>query len=70
VFRVGPGADRAVTEAVGAEAKPSTGQLIWKADKQVVPAGRYYAAFEERVPLTPYGANECPGFRSREASLP
>jgi hypothetical protein len=70
VFRAQPGADRPVTGAVGAEAKPGSGRLVWKADKKVVVAGSYYAAFEERVPLSPYGPNECPGFSSRETRLP
>jgi hypothetical protein len=70
VFKVEPGPDRQVTGAVGAEAKPQNGRLVWKADKKAIVAGLYYATFEERQPLSPYGPNECPGFTSREARLP
>jgi hypothetical protein len=70
VYRVQPGPDQAVTDVFPAEAKPSSGYLIWKAEKKVVVRDRYYVAFEERVPISPYGANECPGFRSAEVALP
>ncbi len=70
VYRARPGPDLAVTEAVGAAAEPSGSSLLWKADKKVLVPGRYYAAFEERIPLSPYGANECPGFQSAEVPLP
>jgi hypothetical protein len=70
VYAVRPGVDRAISGAIGAEAKPGSGRLVWKADKDIVFGGRYYVAFEERVPLSPYGPNECPGFRSREVTLP
>lgn len=70
VFSVRSGEDVAISNVVGAEAKPGSGRLVWKADKAAVHAGRYYVAFEERLRLSPYGANECPGFRSREAALP
>lgn len=70
IYRVQPGPDQAVTETIGAEAKPGSSRLIWKADKKVVVRGHYYAAFEERVPISPYGPNECPGFRSAEVGLP
>jgi hypothetical protein len=70
IYRVAPGPDQAVTDPVGAEARPASSRLIWKADKETVAPGRYYVAFEERVPISPYGPNECPGFRSAEVSLP
>ena len=70
VYKVQPGADKPIFGILGAEAKPESGRLFWKADRDVVTPGRYYAAFEERIPLTPYGANECPGFRSGEIALP
>ncbi len=70
VYKVQPGADKPIFGVLGAEARPESGRLLWKADRDAVTPGRYYVAFEERVPLTPYGANECPGFRSAEAALP
>jgi hypothetical protein len=70
VYRTMPGADQLVLGPVGAEARLSSGRLVWKADKAVVPDGRYYAAFEEKIRMTPYGGNECPGFRSAEIALP
>jgi len=70
VFKVEPGADRAMLGPIGAESIPASGRLVWKADRATLPAGRYYAAFEEKVRLSPYGPNECPGFRSHEVGLP
>ena len=70
VYRSLPGDDRAVVTRVGAEARPDSGRLLWKAPKPNLLPGEYYVAFEERVPLTPYGKNECPGFRSAEFRLP
>jgi hypothetical protein len=70
VFRAQSGPDQAVTEAVGAEADPSSGRLAWKADVDGLTPGRYYAEFEERIRLSPYGGNECPGFSSRAVVLP
>jgi hypothetical protein len=70
VFKVQPGPDPAVTRAVGAEAKPASGRLVWKVEKKLLVDGRYYAAFEARQPLSPYGPNECPGFDSGETKLP
>jgi hypothetical protein len=72
VYRVEPGADRPLLArkfGVGAEANPHTGHLVWKIDARH-PRGRYYMAFEERIPLHPYGPNECPGFGSRTIALP
>ena len=67
-----PGADKAILDSPGAsaEAKPDSGRLVWKASKRHFVPGRYYAAFEERVRLHPYGANECPGFRSPTVRIP
>jgi hypothetical protein len=70
IYRVASGADRAVSGEVGAETQPSSGHLVWKLDKDVVPRGRYYVAFEEQIRLSPYKDSECPGFRSREVLLP
>ncbi len=70
VYRVAPGPDRLVFGPIGAEARTSSGRLLWKADKATVADGRYYAIFEERIRMAPYGANECPGFRSAEIALP
>jgi hypothetical protein len=70
VYAARPGGDVAISGAIRAEAKPDSGRLVWKAEKEVVPSGRYYVAIEERLRLSPYGANECPGFRSREVVLP
>jgi hypothetical protein len=70
VYKVQPGADKPIFGALKAEAKPEVGHLLWKADRDVVTPGHYYVAFEERIPLKPYGANECPGFRSAEAAFP
>jgi hypothetical protein len=72
LFRVRPGADLAIRSEVATEARPDSGRLVWRVDKggDRVVTGRYYAVFEERVPLSPYGRNLCPGFRSGEFSLP
>jgi hypothetical protein len=70
IYRVAPGVDRVVSGEIGAETRPSSGRLFWKLGKDVVPRGRYYAAFEEQIRLSPYRPSECPGFRSREVALP
>jgi hypothetical protein len=70
VYRALPGPDRAVSRDLGAEARPDSGRLLWKLDREVVPPGRYYAAFEERIRPSPYKSSECPGFRSRATYLP
>jgi hypothetical protein len=70
VYRVLPGPDKPLFGVLAAEARPESGRLLWKAEREVVAAGRYYAAFEEKIRLRPYGANECPGFRSGEIALP
>lgn len=70
VYRVMPGADQLVAGPIGAEAQTTSGRLLWKANKATVADGRYYALFEEKIRMTPYGGNECPGFRSAEIVLP
>jgi hypothetical protein len=70
VYRVEPGADRQILGAVGAEARPDSGRLLWKVERPPPAPGSYYVAFTEAIPLTPYGRSECPGFRSREVKLP
>lgn len=69
LFRVRPGADLVVQHEVGTAVKPSSGRVLWKVEKPIVP-GHYYVVFEERQQLTPYGPNQCPGFRSAEFRLP
>jgi hypothetical protein len=72
VYRVVPGPDKRIfpREGIGAESREETGKLVWKAEHEVVLPGRYYAEFEERIRLTPYGENECPAFRSHVVALP
>lgn len=73
VLRVRSGKkDRAVLpqRGRGTEAKPATGRLLWKADKKVLPAARYFVEFEAVVKIKPYGKNPCPAFRSRAVALP
>lgn len=72
VYRLRDGKDARVSPAYGwaAQADPDRGRLVWKGEKRRLLAGRYYLKFEERVPTTPFGANPCPGFRSRIVELP
>jgi hypothetical protein len=70
VYKVQPGADKPIFGALAAEARPESGRLLWKAERDLVTPGTYYAAFEEKIRTSPYGANECPGFRSYEIALP
>ena len=70
VYRVRRGDDRPVLVGVGAEAKRDSGELVWKAPRATIAPGRYYAAFAEAIPSTPYGRSECPAFRSRDVTLP
>jgi hypothetical protein len=65
-----PGPDRRVFRSVGAEARPSTGRLVWKANLKLPRPGRYYAQIAEKLRLHPYGPNECPAFRSQALALP
>ena len=70
VFRVRRGDDRPVLVGVGAEAKRDSGELVWKEPRATITPGRYYVAFAESLPSTPYGRSECPSFRSRDVTLP
>lgn len=71
IHRVMPdGGDRVVSRVLGAEAKPASGRLLWKLEKEAVTPGVYYAAFEEEVRLSPYKPSECPAFSSPETRLP
>lgn len=70
IYRARPGADLAVSRALGAEARPSSGRLLWKLEAPLAVPGRYYVAFEEEVRLSPYKPTECPGFSSPETRLP
>jgi hypothetical protein len=70
IYRVRPGPDLVVSRPLGAEAKPSSGRLLWKLDVPLRVPGRYYAAFEEEVRLSPYQPSECPGFSSPATLLP
>jgi len=72
VYKVKAGADVAVlgSRKRPAEPRPDTGILIWKAEKPLTSAGRYYVAFEAAVRTFPYGPTPCPEFRSRPIMLP
>jgi hypothetical protein len=70
IYRARPGSDLAVSRTLGAEARSSSGRLLWKLEAPLGPPGRYYAAFEEEVRLSPYKPTECPGFSSPETRLP
>jgi hypothetical protein len=70
LFKVRPGPDLVIGHEVGTQAEPSSGRVLWKVEKARIAPGHYYVVFEERQPLTPYGPNQCPGFRSAEFKLP
>jgi len=72
IYRVGHKRDRRLFDAygIGAAVRPASGKLVWKANRKRIPRGRYYVQFEERVPLRPFGRNECPGFSSAPTPLP
>jgi len=70
IYRVRPGADRAVSPDIATAAKPENGTLVWKFERKRVPTARYYVVFEEKIPTAPYAPSECPGFRSRSVVLP
>jgi hypothetical protein len=70
LYKVLPGADRLVRGPIGAEARIASARLVWKASIKAVGVGSYYAMFEEKIRLSPYGPSECPGFRSRQMALP
>lgn len=72
LYKVRSGGDKALfaSHGLSTEAKPTSGRLVWRADRMVVPRGRYYAEFEERLRSGPHGRGQCPAFRSRAVSLP
>jgi hypothetical protein len=70
IYRARLGPDLAVSRSLGAESRPSSGRLLWKLEASLAVPGRYYAAFEEEVRLSPYKPTECPGFSSPETRLP
>jgi hypothetical protein len=72
IFKITPQGDKPLlAEFKGkAEAQSETGKLLWKAERTNPPVGQYYVAFEARIPVTPYGRNECPSFSSQPTLLP
>jgi hypothetical protein len=70
VYRELPGPDKAVSRDVGAEARPASGNLLWKLDRDELVSGRYYVAFEEGVRPSPYKPTDCSEFRSDAVLLP
>ncbi len=72
VYRVGGKRDHPLLGefGVGAEARPSSGRLLWRADRKQVQRGRYYVSFEAKVPSSPSAETECPGFSSEPVELP
>lgn len=53
-----------------AQADPALGRLVWKFRWKRAKSARYYVVFDERIRRSPYGRNECPGFKSRPTLLP
>jgi hypothetical protein len=70
IYRARPGPDLAVSRVLAAEARQSSGRLLWKLEAPLGHPARYYAVFEEEVRLSPYRPTECPGFSSSETRLP
>jgi len=70
LLRARPGPDLAIRAKIGTLAQPGSGRLLWKVEKATIAPGPYYVVFAERQPLSPYGPNQCPGFRSSEFRLP
>jgi hypothetical protein len=70
IYKAVPGPDRAVSRDVGTAARPGSGRLVWKLDREPLTGGRYYVVFEERIRTSPYAPSDCPEFRSREVYLP
>lgn len=70
VYRAVPGPDKAVSRPLKAEPRPARGRLLWKLERELTAAGRYYVIFEAQIPLGPYVPSNCPEFRSREVLLP
>jgi hypothetical protein len=71
VFRVTPDGPRPVlAHRIGAEARPGSARLLWKATRSHLLHAVYYVEFDERVRLSPNGRNECPALASRPTRLP
>ncbi len=71
VFRVQAGGDKPlVSRSARARALPKQGRLVWKIERPHPVRGQYYAELEERIRLSPYGRNQCPGFASLPTLLP
>ncbi len=70
IYKAVPGPDKAVSRDVGAEAKPDSGRLLWKLDRESVVGGRYYVVFGAQIRPSPYEPSNCPEFRSSEVYLP
>lgn len=70
IYRAMSGLDRALSGEIAAGATPENGMLEWKFKRKHVPTGRYYVAFEAKIPTAPGAASECPGFRSHATLLP
>jgi Excalibur calcium-binding domain len=70
IYRAVQGPDKPVSSDLGAEARPDSGRLLWKLDRDSLVPGRYYVVFEERIRSSPYRPSECPEFRSRAVYLP
>jgi hypothetical protein len=70
IYKAAPGPDKPVSRDLGAEARPGSGRLLWKLDRDSFLPGRYYVVFEERIRSSPYAPSECPEFRSRTVYLP
>lgn len=72
VYKVNADGDKAIFNqfGLGSEAQPSSGRLVWRADRKTVVPGRYFAEFEEKARTSAYGGTECPAFRSPVVRLP
>lgn len=71
IYRELPGADKPILDdGIATASNPDTGKLVWKAVRPNLPPGHYYAAFEARIAVSPYGRNPCPSFQSRPTLLP
>ncbi len=70
LYRETPGPDVAVSRTLKAEPRPGSGRLLWKLERELAVAGRYYAVFEAQIHLGPYVPSNCPEFRSRAVYLP
>ncbi|HEY5815108.1 MAG TPA: hypothetical protein VIS95_02080 [Solirubrobacterales bacterium] len=70
VYRALPGPDKAISRPLKAEPRPGSGRLLWKLERDLAVAGRYYAIFEAQIHLSPYKPSNCPEFGSRETLLP